>query len=159
MLRVYYNNFDFNIMPDTETEKLKYQVWQNALSSIPEDLFEKVVTKYCINNVFAPNSPTAILAYYEQQLLDGEPSAQEEWEEVLKGIRKHGLRYNSNRFYQSLKPHTAECAKKIESRLSELSESNRDFVMRDFIDIYNSTIKIKVKNQIMLQNDKLKLIE
>lgn len=159
MLTVYYNNFEFNILPDTETEKLKYQVWQNALSSIPEDIFEKVITKYCISNVFAPNSPTAIIAYYEQQLLEQEPSAQEEWEEVLKGIRKHGLRYNSDRFYQSLKPFTAECARKIESRLAELSESNREFVMRDFIDLYNGSVKIKVKNQLMLQNDKLKLIE
>ena len=89
MLTVYYNNFPNLIsLPDTETEKLKYQVWQNALSSIPEDIFEKVITKYCISNVFAPNSPTAILAYYEQQLLEQEPNAQEEWEEVLKGIRK-----------------------------------------------------------------------
>lgn len=157
MLTVYYNNFDFNILPENKTEKLKYQVWQNALSIIPEEVFEKVITKYCINNIFAPNSPTAILAYYEQQLLEQEPSAQEEWEEVLKGIRKHGLRYNSDRFYQSLKPFTAECAKKLESRLSDLSESNRDFVMRDFIDLYNSSVK--VKNQLMLQNDKLKLLE
>lgn len=60
-LNAYYVNFKFDI-----NDKLAQQIWYQALSEIDNESFELLVTDYAKNNVYAPQSPTHLLEWFDK---------------------------------------------------------------------------------------------
>lgn len=60
-LNAYYVNFKFDI-----DDKLAQKIWYQALSVIDDKSFELTIIDYCKNNVYAPQSPTHLLEWFDK---------------------------------------------------------------------------------------------
>ena len=58
-LNAYYTNFKVDI-----NNELVQKIWYEALKEFSDKMFTIVIQEYCKNNVYAPQSPTHLLHFY-----------------------------------------------------------------------------------------------
>ena len=146
-MTVYFTNFEFDTFPQSQLAKMKYQVWHDALTHIPEADFQPLIEHYCKTNVYPPSSPTAIIEAYKEVKRSTGMSAEQAWEIVSNhlylGIRGYsafvdGKPVYRNRFYDAIKqyPVITSVCKEMESSLADITTDSKSYVRNEFKTIY-----------------------
>lgn len=60
-LNAYYVNFKVDL-----DNQLVLEVWYEALKYIDDESFDKLIKDYCIKNVYAPQSPTHLIEWFDK---------------------------------------------------------------------------------------------
>lgn len=174
----FYTNFNFNVAVEID----KAKIWFGVFENMDDEIFKDLIKRYCVENIYAPQSPTHLLEFYNQKVFDKyQPKIEEAWQTLLGGIRRYGLGYttiwspeqndfvNVNRLEDTLKNHDdkliLETYNMIKSRLRTMNDDNEPFVRKEFVEIYESLLKRQIqetviKGSVSLTNkDTLKLGE
>jgi len=166
IINLYYDKFSFPTSPSGTMDKMKYDVWKNALDVISN--FSYVVDYYCKTEKFAPMSPRSLLEVYENMVKVAKdiPSSESAWELVKRSLNRHGINgyFNSyeqyvNRFYQSLGDvNIKKACKDIESKLKDLTSDNSSYVYHEFKQVYERYVELENKED-TLKIDSKKVLE
>lgn len=85
-LSTYYMSFKFWQEDFKEQVELRKKLWYDFLKHISDDEFDLLITDYCKNNVYPPQSPTHLLQHYNA-LIDLE--VEKTYQEIIRLIDKH----------------------------------------------------------------------
>ena len=74
-LNAYYVNFKVDL-----DNQLVVNVWYRAFENFGDETFKEMILNYCMNNIYAPQSPTHLIQHMKDMVLLREPSGEEAWE-------------------------------------------------------------------------------
>lgn len=141
-LNAYYTNFNFNINDD-----IKLKVWYDVFINYTDTDYNKLIKSYCIENIYAPQSPTHLLDYAKSLIISSFPSADEAWEHTISLLRY--LSYDFKRFYDKVDSDVISTViKQMRADFVGLMTDQVPFVKKTFVKLYNETIQKNVSNQL-----------
>ena len=141
-----------------ETSKQEIQMiinaWYEFFKDIPEQDFNKA-----IRNVINKYDYFPTIAQVKKEIANDKtaniPSAEDEWEEVLKVVHKYGT-YRQDKALEELKPYTAYITNHIGYQIICMSSDNT-WNRKEFIEEYNQ-LKEREKELIQIGSPELKLL-
>ena len=83
MLSAYYMTFKFWVEEFKGQSEIRKKMWYATFKNMGDDDFVKLVETYCLENIYAPQSPTSILEFAKQKYLENQPQAELEFEKVV----------------------------------------------------------------------------
>lgn len=138
-LNAYYTNFNFNINDD-----LKLKVWYESMTPFDNDTFTKLIKTYCIENQYAPQSPTHLLEYAKTIEMSKYMGADEAWEHTISLLRY--LSYDFKRFYEKVDSDViSKVITQMRSDFVGLTTDQVPFIKKTFIKLYNEVLEKHVK--------------
>ena len=161
-LDAFYTTFKFDFL-----NPIKLEVWYDALSTIPENQLQQVVSAYCKTNQFPPQSPHSILDVYVT-MVSNEITPDQAWEIVESNLHKGVSGYQTfsngkvvykNDFYTSIEkyPLIVETCKDMESSLRDVFTENKSYTKHEFKEAYKTKLQ-RSNNVLLLSGDsKLKI--
>jgi hypothetical protein len=140
-LNAYYTNFNFNINDD-----MKLEIWYDIFKETEDTTYTNLVKKYCIDNVYAPQSPTHLLQYAKNILIQNKMTPEAAWEKALGTLRETG--YNFKRTYEKVEnTNIVNSLKQMENELKGIMTKDIPFARNHFIDIYKREVETEANNQ------------
>lgn len=142
----------YNALKDYSKEEMQMMInaWYEFFKDTPEQEFNKA-----IRNIINKYDYFPTIAQVKKEIAIDKtndiPSAEDEWEEVLKVVHRYGT-YRQDKALESLKPYTAYITKHIGYQIICMSTDNT-WNRKEFIEEYNQ-LKDKEKELIQIGNNK-----
>ena len=103
---------------------------------------QSLIKNYCLENIYAPQSPTSILEFAKQKYLENQPQAELEFEKVVELNKRYSLRINEDTIMAKIESEiTRSVLKAFRNDFIELGDWNREQVKKRFITQFNSLLK------------------
>lgn len=135
---------------------LMIDVWCEDFKNTPKEDFNKAIQEIRYTNKFFPS-----VADIKEKLAKSKvniPSAEDEWQEVLKAIRQYGY-YRKEQALESLKPYTAKIVNYIGfERICMATPEEQTWNKKNFITEYN-TLKDTLTENLQIGTSELLLNE
>ena len=155
----YIKAFYVNYKLDTQS-KLIMGVWMDAFKNMSDEIFERLVKTYCVENIYPPQSPTHLLEFAKTKFAEKSPEAETEFEEVVKLNKRYSLRQNYNTIMLKIaNPITRTIVKALYEDFIEVGEDTRDQLRKEFVRRYNNALneqaQIQTKSLLGVKENKL----
>ena len=148
MLSAYFLSFKFWQEDYKGQSEIRKKMWYETFKNMTDDSFVKLIEKYCLENVYAPQSPTNILEFAKQKLLASQPQAELEFEKVVELNKRYSIRINEDVIMAKLDSNiTKSVVKAYRNDFINLGDDNRDSVKRRFVEQFNRVLKDTVNLQ------------
>lgn len=138
---------------DKEFTKEQIEVWYSMLGGYSKNQFRNAIKELIKTEKYLPT-----IADITKQIANNQtsaiPSAEDEWEEVLRVVHKYGT-YRQEKALEELKPYTAYITKHIGYQIICLSTDNT-WNRKEFIEEYNQ-LKEREKELIQIGSNETKL--
>ena len=136
-LNVYYVNLKINL-----DNPMVIEIWYDVFKDMADDKFISLIKKYCLENVYAPQSPTSILEFAKQKYLENQPQAELEFEKVVELNKRYSLRINEETIMAKIDSEiTRSVLKAFKNDFINIGDENRDNVKKRFINQFNMLLK------------------
>ena len=140
-----------------EFTKEQIEIWYSFLKDYSIEDFSIAIQDLIKTEKYLPS-----IAHITEQIVKNKtsnvPSAEEEWQEVLKAVRKYGS-YREEDALNSLKPYTSQIVRYVGYfRICTAGPEEQTWNKKEFIAEYNS-LKNKVEENMRLENKGVNLIE
>ena len=143
----YIKAFYVNYKLDTQS-KLIMEVWMDAFKNMSDEVFEKLVRAYCLENIYPPQSPTHLLEFAKTKFAEKSPEAEIEFEEVVKLNKRYSLRQNYNTIMLKIaNPITRTIVKALYEDFIEVGEDTREQLRKEFVRRYNNALNEQTQIQ------------
>lgn len=140
-LNAYYTTFNFNI-----NDNMKLEIWYNIFKETEDETYTNLVKKYCVDNIYAPQSPTHLLQYAKDILIQNKTTPEAAWEKALGTLRETG--YDFKRTYEKVQDtNIINSLKQMQNELTGVMTKDIPFVRNHFIDIYKREIEREANTQ------------
>lgn len=140
---------------DKEFTKEQVEVWYSMLGGYTKEQLRTAIKELIKTETYLPT-----IAHITKQIAKNQineiPSAEDEWEEVLRVVHKYGT-YRQDKALESLRPYTAYIVKHIGYQIICLSTDNT-WNRKEFIEEYNQ-LKEREKELIQIGNNDYKMLE
>jgi hypothetical protein len=156
-LNAFYTNFNFNINDD-----LKLKIWYDVFISFDDTTFTDLVKSYCMNNIYAPQSPAHIFEHAKNEVFNKTMEKNEAWNYALGLLRR--VNYDFRHFYEKCEyPIISEIIKSLKPELEGVYTESLPFVKNKFISMYELEIRKEIsesvlKGQLSLANYEQKVL-
>jgi len=168
-LSTYYSSFKFWEEDFKGQVELRKSLWYNVFKNYDDETFIKLIEQYCLSNIYAPQSPTHLLQFFNDKTFEKHQGKIEEaWSLIISLIKRHGMgnktiyNHEINDFvtYNPIEKHLQDHADKniyesykmVKSRLTNLNDSNEPFVRKEFVEIYESLLKRQIQETVIKGN-------
>jgi hypothetical protein len=142
MLSAYYMTFKFWVEEFKGQSEIRKKMWYATFKNMGDDDFVKLVETYCLENIYAPQSPTSILEFAKQKYLENQPQAELEFEKVVELNKRYSLRINEDTIMAKIDSEiTRSVLKAFKNDFINIGDDNRDMVKKRFITQFNSLLK------------------
>lgn len=139
-MNAYYASFNFNINDD-----YKIGVWYNIFKEVNNETYTGLIKNYCEKNIYAPQSPTHLLEYAKDIMIQNKLTAEEAWERAVTSLRNTG--YNFKRSYTELDQTTVNSIKQMEAELTGILTKDMPYARNHFIEIYKREARKEVEQE------------
>lgn len=145
-----------NVLKEYTKQEMQMLInaWYEFFKETPEQEFNKA-----IRNIINKYDYFPTISQIKKEIANDKtsniPSAEDEWEEVLKAIHRYGS-YRQDKALESLKPYTAYIVKHIGYQIICMSSDNT-WNKKEFIAEYNQ-LKEREKELIQIGSQDLKLL-
>ena len=147
---------------DKEFTQEQVEVWYSMLGGYTKEQLRTAIKELIKTETYMPT-----IAHITKQIAKNQtnelPSAEDEWEEVLRAVHRYGT-YRQDKALESLRPYTAYIVNHIGYQIICMSSDNT-WNRKEFIEEYNQLkerekelIQIGCLKYNMLENKELKLI-
>lgn len=155
-LNDYYDNFKFDIKNVNKVE-----IWYDAFSNFDEEIYTNTIKTYCKENIYPPNSPTALTEFLKVKTIENRRqglSSEEAFELALKSLRQN--RYHIQSVIDEFERSNGVISKTVKELSSSFKAIQDDsdqipFVKGQFVKAYERNLEIEVKQLILGSNVKL----
>lgn len=142
-LNDYYVNFKFDI-----NDNGKLAVWYSVFEILEDDDFSQLVKNYCLENIYAPQSPTHLFEYAKTLLKREYMETDEAWSYALSLLR--GLNYDFRGFYAKCEYSIiSDIIKVLEGELRGVYTEHLPFVKKHFAELYKSSIEKQTSGNVL----------
>lgn len=148
-------NYQNALKENTKQEmQMMINAWYEFFKETPEQEFNKAIRNIINKYDYFPTISQVKKEIANNQTSDI-PSAEDEWEEVLKVVHRYGT-YRQDKAFENLKPYTAYIVNHIGYQIICMSSDNT-WNRKEFIAEYNQ-LKEKEKELIQIGSPNLKLL-
>ena len=163
-ISAYYTNFKFEIKDSENKPSYQFKVWYDVFKSFEEESLVNIVRMYCQANTYPPTNPTQILEFIKEKVLENSMSANEAWQIALETLREKSYDFKKveKKLLEYNLPLILHTINDMKDRFYNLYTDNIPYVRKEFIEIYNSKIKVhseKVVKNNLIGFDSTKLLE
>lgn len=150
----YYTNFNFDV---SNTDKIA--VWYQVFKDLSKEEFQSLIKGYCLNNVYAPTSPTSLIDYYKKTFSDTYDSGEKAFENALEHVKDIRWELYNIKGNSLLEKAILECKSGFDSL--RLDSEQKPFLKKEFVKVYERLVKLEIQkeNKILLNSPSLKLLE
>ena len=136
-LNTYYVNLKINL-----DNPMVIEIWFDVFKHMEDENFINLIKNYCLENIYAPQSPTSILEFAKQKYLENQPQAELEFEKVVELNKRYSLRINEDTIMAKIDSEiTRSVLKAFKNDFINIGDDNRDMVKKRFITQFNSLLK------------------
>lgn len=136
-LNAFYVNLKINL-----DNPLVVEVWYDVFKETKDEDFLKMIKSYCLENVFAPQSPTSILEFSKQKYLESQPQAELEFEKIIELNKRYSIRLNQETVFAKINNEiTKTVLKAFLNDFITIGDETRERVKKTFVSQYNSLLK------------------
>ena len=136
--------------------KMMIEIWYNDFKNTKTEDFKKAINDIRYTSSFFPSIADIKKKIAESKTSDI-PSAEDEWQEVLKAVRGYGS-YRETEALESLNPYTRKIVGYIGYyRICTSTPEEQVWNKKNFIDEYNS-LKDKFTTELQLDNKEVNLL-
>lgn len=162
MLSAYYMTFKFWQEDFKGQIEVRKQMWYGTFKNMSDGTFTKLIERYCNENIYAPQSPTHILEFAKNKILENQPKAEIEFDKVVELNKRYSLRRNEDTVMIKLENEiTRKVTKSLLNDFYEMGEDNRERIKQTFVKRFNDALKeqTQLQTNVMLGVKENKLIE
>lgn len=142
-LNDYYVNFKFDI-----NDNGKLGVWFSVFEVLTDEDFTQLVKNYCVENIYAPQSPTHLFEYAKTLLKREYLENDEAWSYAISLLRS--LNYDFRGFYAKCEYSIiSSVVKVLEGELRGVLTESLPFVKKNFVELYRSQLEKQISETVL----------